>query len=75
MFYVMLAEVIMATLYLIIYLMVDRVITKKRLRENQLAWNEYSKNMTFDEKIDCYIDWCKQRKLEKGWRFYYFPRQ
>ena len=57
------------------YFFIDRTITEKRIQENQKEWDEYSKGMTDDEKADCYFNWCEQRKIEKGWRFYYFPRQ
>lgn len=55
-------------------LLVDRIVTNKRIDENQKAWNEYSKGMTFDEKNQCYLEWCERRKTEKNWGYYYFPR-
>lgn len=62
-------------IYICGYFMVDRIITTKRIKENQKAWEEFSKGMTEYEKMDCHIEWCERRKMEKGWRFYYFPRQ
>lgn len=48
---------------------------KKKLRENQEAWDIYSKNMTDQEKDDCYIEWCEWRKHVTGNHFYWFPRK
>ncbi len=62
-----------AFLILFVYIKVDDIITGERLRENQLAWNEYSKNMTDNEKMEVYLKWCKLRKYEKGWKYYYYP--
>lgn len=64
---------LVAFLIIFVYIKADDIITGKRLRENRLAWNEYSKNMTDYEKEEVYLKWCKQRKLEKGWNYYYFP--
>ena len=63
-----------AGLFLTIHFVSDRIITSKRLKDNQKAWDEYSKGMTFNEKLNVYNDWCKKRKLEKGWKYFYFPR-
>lgn len=75
MIYVCIGEFIIGLLYLIIYIVIDNLITRKRVKQNQIAWDKYSKNMTYREKQDCYLDWCIQRKAENGWRFYYFPRK
>lgn len=75
MIYVCIGELIIGLLYLIIYIVIDNLITRKRVKQNQIAWDKYSKNMTYWEKQDCYLDWCTRRKLENGWRFYYFPRK
>ena len=74
MIYVCIGELIIGLLFLLIYFTDDNLITRKRLKDNQIAWDEYSNGMTFSEKNDCYLDWCTNRKLENGWRFYYFPR-
>lgn len=58
----------------VIYYLVDRGITNKRLKENQIAWDNFSKNMTYNEKICCYLKWCQERKIEKGWSDFYFPK-
>ena len=39
-------------LFLTLYLITDKIITEKRLKENQIAWDEYSKNMSKSEKDD-----------------------
>ncbi len=72
--FAMISESVAAITFLFLYQVIDEIITNKRLKENQILWNEYSKNMTFNEKMDCYLYWCKQRKVEKGWRNYYFPK-
>ena len=53
---------------------IDYIITRKRLKENQKAWDEYSKGMTMDEKDKAYMEWCRRRRYEKRWEFFYFPR-
>lgn len=45
-----------------------------KLKRNQLLWDEYSKNMTRDEKMDCFIDWLERNKAEHGDDSYYIPR-
>ena len=72
--YVCICEIIIGFLYLLIYAVVDKIITTKRLKLNQTAWDEYSKNMTYFEKRNCYVEWCTRRKIENNWGFYYFPR-
>lgn len=57
-----------------IYYFADRIVTNKRIRENQIAWDNFSKNMAQNEKIECYLKWCDEQKYKKGWRNYYFPR-
>ena len=74
MIYVCICEIIIVFLYLLIDAVVDKIITTKRLKLNQTAWDEYSKNMTYWEKYNCYLEWCTRRKAENNWRFYYFPR-
>lgn len=61
-------------LFLAIWLISDRIITNKRIAENQKAWNEYSKGMTEDEKLDCFADFLWERRIEKGWAFFYIPK-
>lgn len=50
----------------IIYYFVDRIVTNKRIKENQIAWDNFSKNMTYDEKIECYLKWCNEQRWKKG---------
>ena len=63
-----------AFLCLGVYLLVDSIITRHRLKTNQKAWDEYSANMDFDRKFDAYSPWCTEQKMKNGWKFYYFPR-
>lgn len=62
-------------LFLTLYLIADKIIAEKRLKENQIAWDEYSKNMSKFEKDDCFLEWCNERKMQMGWRFFYFPQK
>ena len=62
-------------LFIFCYWIFDRIIAAKRLKENQIAWDEYSKNMSKSEKDDCYLEWCNERKMQMGWRFFYFPQK
>ena len=74
MIYVCICEIVIGFLFLLIYAVIDKIITTKRLKLNQTAWDEYSKNMTHSEKYNCYLEWCTRRKIENNWGFYYFPR-
>ena len=58
----------------IIYYIIDELITKKKIERNQLLWDEYSKDMTHDEKMDCFSDWLKYNKEKHGDNFYYIPK-
>ena len=62
-----------AIVSLITYMIADSVTTAKRTKENQIAWNEYSKDMSPIEKYGLYFEWCLARKLENGWKYFYFP--
>ena len=62
-------------IFILCYLIVDKIITTKRLKENQIAWDEYSRNMNKSEKDACYLEWCNERKMQMGWRLFYFPQK
>lgn len=62
-------------LFIFCYWIFDRIITTKRLKENQIAWDEYSRNMNKSEKDACYLEWCNERKMQMGWSFFYFPQK
>lgn len=63
-----------AFLCLGVYLLVDSIITKNRIKINQKAWDKYSANMDFDRKLDAYSPWCTEQKMKNAWNFYYLPR-
>ena len=65
---------LIGTTFLWVHFIVDRIITTIRLRDNQKAWDEYSEGMTLNEKFNVYDEWCRRRKIEKHWKFFYFPR-
>ena len=48
---------------------------KRRLMENQEAWDEYCKNMTFRERQERFPDWVRQRKMETGHEFFWIPNR
>lgn len=57
-----------------VYFTVDFFVTRKKLNRNQKLWDEYSKDMTFDEKMGCFTDWLEDNKEKHGDNFYYIPR-
>lgn len=73
MIYLMLIEILIAAVFLLASYFADRIITGKRLRENQSSWDNYCKDMTFSERIDCFADWILQRQYGMGWKHKYIP--
>ena len=73
MIYLMIIEILIAAVFLLASYFADRIITGKRLRENQVAWDNYCKDMTFSERLDCFADWILQRQCETGWKHKYIP--
>lgn len=47
----------------------------RKLKENQEAWDKYCKNMTYQERNRCFLEWCEQRKRRTGNHFYWFPQE
>ena len=66
-------ELIIFLVAFIVWKIYDDVITRKRLSQNQKEWDEYCKDMTLNERGDCFIDWCKEQKVKNGWRLLYIP--
>ena len=62
-------------LFVFCYRIFNGIITAKRLKESQIAWDEYSKNMSKSEKDDCYLKWCNEQKMQMGWSNFYFPQK
>lgn len=60
-------------IYISVWYFIDSLITKKRIKENQIAWNEYCKDKTLEQAYDLFLPWLDSRKIEMGWNFYYFP--
>ena len=48
---------------------------RMKLRENQEAWDNYCKDMTYKERSRCFLGWCEQRKRKTGNHFYWFPQE
>lgn len=71
----MIIETIFFATILVIYLVTDRIILHKRLKETQIAWDEYSKDMTRQERSENYLEWCENHREEKGYRLFYFPNE
>lgn len=70
----MLLELVVGLLFLSIYIFIDALITRKKVKRNQLLWDEYSKDMTHDEKMECFLEWLHDNKVKHGDSFYYIPR-
>lgn len=66
--------IISAILFILVWLELDIFITRIRLNQNQKAWDEYSKGMSFSEKLDSYLQFCEEQRLKNGWDYYYFPK-
>lgn len=47
----------------------------RKLKENQEAWDNYCKNMTYKERSRCFLEWCERRKRKTGNYFYWFPQE
>lgn len=61
-------------LALAIFFIVDNVTTSRKLKRNQKLWNEYSKGMTQDEKLEVFCDWIKENQRKHGDKFMYIPK-
>ena len=48
---------------------------EQKIKENQKAWDDYCKNMTYKERRLNYLKWCEQRKISTGNHFYWFPQE
>lgn len=46
---------------------------KRYLRENQEAWDEYCRNMTHQERRECFVGWVKQRQEETRHEYAWIP--
>lgn len=62
-----------AAIFLIIFFAVDRYLTNKRIKINQLAWDEFSKGMTDREKMNCFMDFLYRQQEKYGWSCLYIP--
>ena len=70
---VLIVFVILA-LPMLIFMLIDNMITIKRLEKNQKAWDDFSKNMTAEEKLRNYPKFCATQKVRNNWHYYYPPR-
>ena len=72
--------IILATLllfpaiFLLIVLIADLCITNKKLKRNQFLWDEFSRNMTKEQKLDAFDKWLEENRLKHGEYFYYIPK-
>lgn len=48
---------------------------EQKIKENQKAWDDYCKSMTYKERRPNYLKWCEQRKISTGNHFYWFPQE
>lgn len=74
MFYGLLRFISIGLLGLGIYILIDDIITWKRLAINQREWEEYSRGMDYFEKAEKYLQWCKGNMIKHGWKHKYYPR-
>ena len=58
---------------LTIFFIVDKHITNKRLKINQRDWNEYSKDMSIDEKRENINAFLLRQKAKYHWGHLYVP--
>ena len=55
------------------FYIVDSYLTRKRIEINQKAWDEYSKGMTDQEKMDCFMPFLYNQKDKNNWNYLYIP--
>lgn len=55
------------------FYLVDLYLTRKRVAKNQKEWDEYSKGMTDQEKMDCFIEFLYRQKAKYNWNDIYIP--
>lgn len=65
---------VLGLICLTVFLVIDRMKTEYYLRKNQREWNEYSKDMSLDEKTEVFTDWLEVQKAKNGTQYYYIPR-
>lgn len=73
MFYVLLIFISIGLLGLGIYILIDSILTQKRVATNQREWNEYSQEMDLFEKTEKYLPWCKKNMIKHEWKHKYYP--
>lgn len=70
------AYVIAITILVFVFLVgwvIENVRFNRNMTQNQKAWDEYSKNLTRDERWQAYNSWCKEQRARNNWNCYYFP--
>ena len=60
-------------IYISGFYLVDLYLTRKRVSINQKDWDEYSKNMTDQEKMDCFNEFLYSQKAKYNWNYLYIP--
>lgn len=63
-----------SAIFLLIVLIADLCITNKKLKRNQFLWDEFSRNMTKEQKLDAFDKWLEENRLKHGEYFYYIPK-
>ena len=61
-------------LFLASVFITDLCITNKKLKRNQFLWDEFSKNMTKDQKLEIFDKWLDENRIKHGDYFYYIPK-
>lgn len=57
-----------------ILLIVDHFVDAHNLKISQREWDDYTSQMTLEEKMLIYLDWTLENKIKHGWSHYYYPR-
>ena len=70
----MIKQLIAFVIIIIVSIVSDRLITKHRLSINQREWNEYSANMTREEKLDVFNEWLAEQQIKHNWPNKYIPK-
>lgn len=66
-------NIVLAGVIALVIFGIDYIISTSRVAKNQQEWDEYSKDMSVDEKRDKYFSFCENQRAKYGWAFYYFP--
>lgn len=64
---------LLSILFGIVYLAVSEYIYRKRCKINAKEWEEYSKDLTREEKLDIFEEWLYTNKSKHNWKYLHIP--